>query len=103
MMSDSANFSVFYENDVVSARVAYNWRDEFLNGFDAASSPGFTEDYWQLDGNVTYNVNDNLAVFFEALNITEEVQRTYVRYPEQFARGNQYGARYNIGARYEFD
>jgi TonB-dependent receptor len=102
-MSDSANLSVFYENDTVSARLAYNWRDEFLSGFDNASSPVFAEEYFQLDGNVTYNVNDNLAVFFEALNITEEVQRSYVRYPDQFLRGNQYGARYNIGARYNFD
>ena len=102
-MSDSANLSVFYENDKVSARLAYNWRDEFLSGFDLASSPVFAEEYFQLDGNVTYNVTDNLAVFFEALNITEEVQRSYIRYPDQFLRGNQYGARYNIGARYNFD
>ncbi len=102
-MSDSANLSVFYENDKVSARLAYNWRDEFLSGFDLASSPVFAEEYFQLDGNVTYNVTDSLAVFFEALNITEEVQRSYVRYPDQFLRGNQYGARYNIGARYNFD
>jgi len=25
-----------------------------------------------------------------------------LRYPEQFLRGNQYGTRFNIGARYRF-
>jgi hypothetical protein len=102
-LSDSANLSVFYENEIVSARLAYNWRDEFLTGFDQFGSPVFTEEYAPLDANITWYARENLAVFFEAINITEEVQRTYVRYPEQFLRGNEYGARFNIGARYNFE
>lgn len=102
-LSDSANLSVFYENDIISARLAYNWRDEFLTGFDQFGSPVFTEEYAPLDANVTWYARENLAVFFEAINITEEVQRVYVRYPEQFLRGNDYGARFNIGARYNFE
>ena len=102
-LSDSANLSVFYETDVVSARLAYNWRDKFLSGTDGNGAPVFTEAYAPLDANVTWFFNDNLDFFFEAINITEEVQRSYSRYPEQFLRGNQYGARYNIGARYNFD
>jgi iron complex outermembrane recepter protein len=101
-LSDSANLTVFYENDRISTRLAYNWRDEFLGGFDQYGSPVFNEEYQQLDFNATWYARDKLAVFFEAINITEEVQRVYVRYPEQFLRGNQYGARYNIGARYNF-
>ena len=102
-LSDSANLAVFYENDKVSARLAYNWRDEFLSGFDRFGSPVFTEEYAPLDANVTWFATEQLALFFEAINITEEVQRIYVRYPEQFIRGNQYGARFNIGARYNFE
>ena len=102
-LSDSANLSVFYENDVVSARLAYNWRDKFLSGTDGDGAPVFTEDYAPLDANVTWFFNDNLDFFFEAINITEETQRSYSRYPEQFLRGNQYGSRFNIGARYTFD
>lgn len=101
-LSDSANATVFFENDNWSARLAFNWRDEFLSDFDSAGSPAFTEEYQQLDANVTYMFNDNLAVFAEALNLTEEVQRTYIRYSDQFLRGNQYGTRINIGARYNF-
>ncbi|MBT8095707.1 MAG: TonB-dependent receptor [Woeseia sp.] len=101
-LSDSANLSVFYENDIVSARVAFNWRDEFLTGFDEFASPVFTEEYSPIDANVTYHFNDQLDFFFEAINITDEVQRSFIRYPEQFQRGNEYGSRYNIGARYNF-
>lgn len=101
-LSDSANLTVFYENEWLSTRLAYNWRDEFLSGFDQFGSPVFTEEYAQLDFNATWYATPKLAVFLEAINLTEEVQRTYVRYPEQLIRGNQYGSRYNVGLRYDF-
>ncbi|NOU49177.1 TonB-dependent receptor [Pseudoalteromonas sp. JBTF-M23] len=101
-MSDSANLSAIYDKDGLSVRVSYNWRDEFLSDFDQHSSPAFTEAYSQIDVNVNYQVTEQLTVFFEGLNITEETQRVYVRYPEQFLNGAQYGARYNLGARYTF-
>ncbi len=101
-MSDSANLSGIYEKDGLSVRISWNWRDEFLGGFDQHSSPVFTEAYQQIDLNVNYALSEQLTVFFEGLNITEETQRTYVRYSEQFLNGNQYGARYNLGVRYSF-
>ena len=101
-LSDSANMSLIYENYGLSMRISYNWRDEFLSGFDQHSAPVFTEAYGQWDFNVNYAVTDNLTVFVEGLNITEETQRTYVRFKEQFLRGYQYGARYNLGVRYTF-
>lgn len=101
-LSDSANFSAIYDLDGLSARVSYNWRDEFLTGFDQHSAPIFTEAYGQWDINVNYAVNEQFTVFFEGLNLTDETQRTYVRYSEQLLRANQYGARYNIGFRYSF-
>jgi len=101
-LSDSYNVIGFYQNSYISARLAYNYRDEFLSGFDQFDSPIFVEDYGQLDLNLTWYATENLSVFFEGLNVTEETQRVYVRYPEQFVRGNQYGARYNLGARWQF-
>lgn len=101
-MSDSANFSVFYENEDLSARISYNWRDQFYSGDDQHGSPVYTEEYYQVDANVSYNVTENFTVFAEALNVTEEVQRSFVRYEEQLNRAYQYGARFNIGARYVF-
>ncbi len=101
-LSDSYNLIAFFENDHISTRVAWNWRDEFLAGFDQFDSPVFIEDYGQLDINFTWHATDNLSIFLEGLNVTEETQRVYVRYPEQLIAGNQYGARYNLGARWRF-
>ncbi len=101
-LSDSANFSVFYENDHISTRVSYNWRDEFFNGGVNNGSPVFTEAYSQVDANLNWFISDNWTVFVEGYNLTNETQRTYARYPEMFLRGNQWGARYSIGATYRF-
>lgn len=101
-LSDTANLIVFYENETFSGRVAYNWRDEFLSGFDQFGAPVYTEEFSPVDVNLTYKYNPKLWFFVEALNVTDEVQRIYVRYPEQFLRGNQYGTRYNLGAQFKF-
>jgi TonB-dependent receptor len=102
-LSDSANLVAFYENDWIGARVAWNWRDEYLLTFDRFQAPVYFEEYQQVDINVTWYATERLDVFFEALNVTQETIRQYVRYEEQYDFGAQYGARYNIGARYTFD
>lgn len=101
-LSDSANLVAFYETDQWQARVAYNWRDEFLSG-TPNNSPQYTEAFAQLDVNASYIVTDNLTVFVEGLNVTNESQRIYDRFPNQLLNANQFEARYNIGARYSFE
>lgn len=101
-LSDSANFQVFYENDTFAARLLYNWRDEFYNGGVNNGSPVFTEAYSQVDANFTWYASDDWTVFVEGYNLTSETQRTYARYPEMFLRGNQWGARFAVGASYRF-
>jgi len=101
-LSDSANFSVFYENEHISTRVSYNWRDEFFNGGVNNGSPVFTEAYGQLDATLSWFIGEQWTVFVEGYNLTGETQRTYARYPEMFLRGNQWGSRYSIGASWRF-
>jgi iron complex outermembrane recepter protein len=101
-LSDSRNLSVFWEDERFSTRLAYNWRDEYLGGFDQFGAPVYTEAYDQWDFILSWFATPQLTVFVEAINVTEETQRTYSRYKEQLLSANQYGARYSIGARYRF-
>lgn len=102
-LSDSANLALMYENYGVSARLAYNWRDKFLeNPAFASNEPQFTEAYSQLDFNVSYELTDNFTVSFEGLNILEEDTRQYARTEQQLTRLEILGARYALGARYSF-
>ena len=103
-LSNSANLVAIYENAKWSARAAYNWRDKFLSSTQDGSgpNPNYTEAYGQLDISVGYNVNDNLSVQFEAINVTDEIQRTHGRTKNQALFVTQSGPRYMLGARYKF-
>ncbi|WP_434938137.1 TonB-dependent receptor [Shewanella sp. HL-SH8] len=105
-ISDTANLVAMYENYGVTARVAWNWRDEFLNatGNDTGANPQYTEAYSQIDFSVGYDIEqvEGLTVFFEGLNITNESTRVHGRATEQVLNYTQTGARYGIGARYTF-
>ncbi|ACE85721.1 TonB-dependent receptor [Cellvibrio japonicus] len=103
-LSDSANLVVFYDKDGLQARVAYNWRDTFLNGFGEGNTPYYTEEYGQVDISLSYDLPwvDGMTVFVEGININDASQRVYARYENQFKSAYQYGARYNLGVRYNF-
>lgn len=104
-LSDTANLTLIYENYGFNGRLAYNWRDEFLDQANDGSpfrNPIFTEAYSQLDLSVGYNVTDNLSFSFDAINLLEETTRQFARSASdlQFLREN--AARFVLGANYKF-
>jgi len=102
-LSDTANLVLMYENDDLQARVAYNWRDKFLNTqAQYVNEPGYTEAYAQIDFNVAYQVTEELSVFFEGINITGEDTRTHGRTTAQLWNLSEQEARYALGGRYTF-
>ena len=103
-LSNSANLVAIYEDATWTARAAYNWRDKFLSStFDGSGpNPNYTEAYGQLDISVGYAVNDKLSLQFEAINVTDEIQRVHGRTKNQALFVTQSGPRYMLGARYKF-
>ncbi len=104
-LSDSANLVGFYESERFQARIAYNWRDDFLLALfqpQRAGEPTFVEEYGQWDVNVSYQVSDSMSVFIEGLNITEETVRQHGRFSDQLLSLEQFGARYNFGVTVKF-
>ncbi len=49
----------------------------------------------------SYQVTDQLNVFFEALNVTNETMSTHGRYDNQLLDVFAYGRRYALGVRYK--
>jgi TonB-dependent receptor len=102
-LSDTANLVLMYEKYDFSARIAYNWRDNFLqNANRRDSEPEFVESYSQIDVSASYQINDNLLVSFAGINITGEDPRWYGRNKNQFIFGEEGEPRYELGARYTF-
>jgi TonB-dependent receptor len=103
-LSDTANAVLMYEKFGISARLAWNWRDEFLSAANLGNSrnPRYVEAYQQFDFSVGYDLNDHLSVSLEAINITGEDIRWHGRSDNQMFRLEDQSARYALGARYKF-
>jgi len=97
------NLSGFYESDKWSARVSYNYRDEFLvQCFDVQSEPREREEFAQVDFSASYNINDSYQLFFEGINIFDEERRDFSRFENRFLEYEDTGARYTFGVRGDF-
>ena len=105
-ISDSANLIGFYEKHGFSIRIAYNWRDKFLAGTGQTNvggiPPTYVDEYDQIDIGASYSFGDNLQVFLDAINITDETTYVYGRTTGQVLFAAQQGPRYNLGLRYTF-
>jgi TonB-dependent receptor len=73
--SDKAyNLVLMYEKQKFSARLAYNWRDDYLisQADCCIKLPIWQDAYGQLDASVHYKPSDNWDVFLDAQNLTQE-------------------------------
>ena len=78
LSEETFNIVGMYEYNDISARIAYNWRSEYLlarrdaNSFSAiyADATGF------MDASIWYAINENFKVGIEAANLTGEVVST---------------------------
>lgn len=76
---DTFNITGFYENDKISARLAYNWRSKYLltpRDVIFPFSPIINESTGQLDGSLFYNVTEQVKVGVQAVNLLDEVTKT---------------------------
>lgn len=102
---DTYNLVAWYDNQVFSARVAYNFRSARLMtpGNPATADQSlYQDDYGQMDLNVSYNINEQWSVYLNGSNVLEEIQQTYLEFEDQKAFQNVYEARWALGARVKF-
>ena len=99
-VSDSANLVGFYDKNGLQARVAWNWRDEFLSG--SGRNPFYIEAYEQIDANISYEIRDGLTIFAEGIDITNTDRRGFRRHENNVFFMNPQKGRYAVGARYKF-
>ncbi len=99
-LSDSANAIAFYDKNGIQARIAYNWRDRFLGG--TGPNPFYIEAYGQLDANASYEFDNGLSIFVEAINLTNESRRGHRRSENEAFFASPGYARYSAGARFKF-
>jgi len=62
------NVTAYYENKLISTRLAYTFRSKFRSGIDR-STPMWQDDFGTLDGSLTLNVTKNFALTADAQNL----------------------------------
>lgn len=69
----SFNAILYYDDGALDARLAYAWRDRFVQSTAASFGvPEFQNARGQLDFSANYAVTDEFTLQFQALNITKE-------------------------------
>ncbi|PQA86588.1 TonB-dependent receptor [Marinicaulis flavus] len=104
-LSNTANATLIYENYGISARVAFNWRDDFaaqLNTNGGNRNPLITEAFKQVDASVSYDLTENLQLTFEGINLLGEDIRQHARSETAYVFVQDLSPRFLFGARYRF-
>ena len=85
-------------------RLAWNWRDEFVQSLTQGqgNGPTIVEEYEQWDLSASYEVSENVSVFFEGINLTEEFVHKRGRFDNQLLLVEDSGRRFAFGVRANF-
>lgn len=103
-LSDTlVNASVFYEKYGLSARLSYQWRNDWL---DEPSVDATGNTYWaateQLDLSLRYALRDGITVYFDASNLTDEIGQRYQGRASRPVETEGVGRRFMGGVRFNF-
>jgi TonB-dependent receptor len=72
LSKQSYNIVGLYEHGPLSARLAYNWRDKFLDVRNIAAGYDLHVDATkQLDGQISYRINDRFTATLEGVNLLD--------------------------------
>jgi iron complex outermembrane receptor protein len=99
----SYNGSLFYENDKFQARVSYNWRNDFSVDCGGGSTmPRNRAAYGQTDASLRYNLTPSIAIYADAINLSNSKMHEYANNETQFLTLEDVGRRVNVGLRMAF-
>ena len=102
MSKTIANASLFYEKYGLSTRVSYQWRSHWLDTLGGMGSGEYRQGYENLDVSIRYALNDNLTLFADLANLTNETYIAYQGTPATPTEVEQIGSRYLFGVRFSF-
>jgi TonB-dependent receptor len=97
------NASIFFDNSEFAVRIAVNHKGEYIqdHGGDKDEDSFYGENT-SVDLSASYNPNDQLMIFFEANNLTNEPLKYYQGSKGRPLQTEYYGARASLGMKYSF-
>ena len=97
----AANLTGYFENDWLSARLAYTYRSKFFINIDrgVALNQRATE---SLDASINLKVTDAVTITADAVNLTNEKIRLYSGTEDRFRGYYDNGRIFYLGARFKY-
>lgn len=121
LSKNAFNLALLYDYGQISARLAYNWRSRYLQGVNvngtngsdgrlangtsvAWALPTWQDGYGQLDGGITYRVNDHFSLSLEGQNLSNSLPRQLMQQQIGFMTRSveSTGRRYSVQASFSF-
>lgn len=104
-LGDYQNLTLIYQKYGFGMRLAYSHRNAYIyqigDGYNALA-PIYLKGYGELDGQVSYRINDHVIVALSGTNLTKSVLQEYDTRTDQFLSLLSYGARYELSVRAAF-
>lgn len=97
----TVNLVGYFENKLLSARLAYNYRSKYFVNQDRASALTAAKAS-SLDASVSVNVMDRVALTFDAINLTDKNLKYFGNSPTQPRAIYDNGRQFYIGARFRY-
>ena len=82
--------------------MAYNYRTDRLAEVMSSNVPVYQDSTAYVDVNVSYNIRDNVTIYFNGSNVTGEIEDYYFKFAKgktQYDRQNEFEPRYTLGVR----
>ncbi|MDE1986315.1 MAG: TonB-dependent receptor [Alphaproteobacteria bacterium] len=98
---ETANFTGYYENEWLSARVSYMYRSKMLVGLDRSSAENQNA-YGTLNASVQFTVTDNISLTFDGLNLTNQTLKYYAANTTQPRALYSNGSQLYAGVRFKY-
>ncbi|MYM63801.1 TonB-dependent receptor [Pseudomaricurvus sp. HS19] len=101
------NASFYYENESFSARLNYQYRDDWLTATESAGMAQYWAPQKRLDLSLRYTLPVELpgaevSLYFNANNLTDAVDERYTGSEDTPDQVERYGRRYQAGVRVNF-
>ncbi len=111
---DAVTGTFYYERSGFSARASYSWRSSAVNDSLVGATFSFPDQnganhtyqvfeaaYGQLDAQIGYDINTHFGVLASVQNATDQVQHTYLQWPNLPFTYDDSGRRFFVGFKFK--
>lgn len=103
------NLVGYYEKGPIQVRLAYNWRNAFVETHNETTFNGepysnnlIVAPFGELDASISYDIGKHFTVFAQALNLNDEKALRYWSVRDRVSDYEGYGRRFGFGVRAKF-